>query len=98
MKKSFIYTFILIASLCFSLAKAQTKISVTNLQCEMLSNPEGIDAVQPRLSWQIKSDINDVKQTAYQIMVASTLENLNANKADLWDSGKVTSNESVNII
>ena len=79
-------------------AKAQTKISVTNLQCEMLNNPEGIDVVQPRLSWQIKSDVNDVKQTAYQILVASTLENLNANKADLWDSGKVTSNESVNII
>jgi alpha-L-rhamnosidase len=98
MKKSFLYTFILIASLCFSLAKAQTKISVINLQCEMLNNPEGIDVVQPRLSWQIKSDVNDVKQTAYQIMVASTLENLNANKADLWDSGKVTSNESVNII
>ncbi|PJJ08514.1 alpha-L-rhamnosidase [Flavobacterium sp. 1] len=98
MKKSFLYTFILIALLCFSLAEAQNKISVTNLQCEMLNNPEGIDVVQPRLSWQIKSDVNDVKQTAYQIMVASTLENLNANKVDLWDSGKVTSDESVNII
>jgi len=98
MKKTFLHTFILIASLCFSSAQAQNKISVTNLQCEMLNNPEGIDVVQPRLSWQIKSDVNDVKQTAYQIMVASTLENLNANKADLWDSGKVTSNESVNII
>jgi alpha-L-rhamnosidase len=98
MKKSFLHIFILIASLCFSLAQAQNKISVTNLQCEMLNNPEGIDVVQPRLSWQIKSDVNDVKQTAYQIIVASTLENLNANKADLWDSGKVTSNGSVNII
>jgi len=98
MKKSFLHIFILIASLCFSLAQAQNKISVTNLQCEMLNNPEGIDVVQPRLSWQIKSDVNDVKQTAYQIMVASTLENLNANKANLWDSGRVTSNESVNII
>jgi alpha-L-rhamnosidase len=98
MKKTFLYTFILIASFCFSLAQAQNKISVTNLQCEMLNNSEGIDVVQPRLSWQIKSDVNDVKQTAYQIMVASTLENLNANKADLWDSEKVTSNESVNII
>ncbi|MBC7847920.1 MAG: glycoside hydrolase family 78 protein [Flavobacterium sp.] len=98
MKKSFLYTFILIASLCFSLAQAQNKISVTNLQCEMLNNPEGIDVVQPRLSWQIKSDVNDVKQTAYQIIVASTLENLNVNKADLWDSGKVASNESINII
>jgi len=98
MKKSFLHTFILITSLCFSLAQAQHKISVTNLQCEMLTNPEGIDVVQPRLSWQIKSDVNDVKQTAYQIIVASTLENLNANKADLWDSGKVTSNESVNVV
>jgi alpha-L-rhamnosidase len=98
MKKTFLYTFILIASLCFSLAKAQSKISVTNLQCEMLNNPEGIDVLQPRLSWQIQSNGNDVKQTAYQILVSSTLENLNASKADLWDSGKVTSNESVNII
>lgn len=98
MKKTFLYTFILIASLCFSLAKAQNKISVTNLQCEMLNNPEGIDVLQPRLSWQINAEGNDVKQTGYQILVASTLENLNANKADLWDSGKVESNESVNII
>lgn len=98
MKKSFLYTFILIASLCFSLAQAQSKIRVTNLQCEMLNNPEGIDVVQPRLGWQIKSDVNDLKQAGYQIMVASTLENLNTNKADLWDSGKVESNESVNII
>lgn len=97
MKKSFLYT-ILMALLCFSLAEAQTKISVTNLQCEMLNNPEGIDVVQPRLSWQIKADENAVKQTAYQILVASSLENLNANKADLWDSGKVESNQSVHII
>ncbi|MEO8239520.1 MAG: family 78 glycoside hydrolase catalytic domain [Flavobacterium sp.] len=98
MKKTLLYTFLLIVLLCFSLAKAQNKISVTNLQTEMLNNPEGIDVVQPRLSWQIQSNENDVKQTAYQIIVASTLENLNANKADLWDSGKVENNESVNII
>ena len=97
MKKFFLHLTLIITLFTFS-AQAQTKISVTTLQCEMLNNPEGIDVVQPRLSWKIKSDVNDVKQTAYQIMVASTLENLNANKADLWNSGKVTSNESVNII
>lgn len=98
MKKSFLYTLILIASFCFISAKAQNKISVTNLQCEMLNNPEGIDVIKPRLSWQIQSAENDVKQTAYQILAASTLENLNSNKIDLWDSGEVASNESVNII
>lgn len=97
MKKFFLHLTLIITLFTFS-AQAQNKISVTNLQCEMLTNPEGIDVLKPRLSWQIKSDVNDVKQTAYQIMVASTLENLNTNKADLWDSGKVSSNESVNII
>ncbi len=87
--------FLVVAS--FS-AFAQKGISINNLQCEMLSNPEGIDVLQPRLSWQIQSDLNDIKQTAYQIVVASTLENLNTNNADLWDSGKVSSDESVNIV
>lgn len=96
MKKIVLHTFILLATLCFTLANAQNKISVTNLQCEMLNNPEGIDVIQPRLSWQIQSDVNDVKQTAYQILVASTLENLSVNKADLWDSGKVESNQTIN--
>jgi alpha-L-rhamnosidase len=98
MKKFFLHiTFIIITTISFS-AKAQNKISVTNLQCEMLNNPEGIDVLQPRLSWQINADVNDVKQTAYQILLASTLEKLNANNADLWDSGKIESNEAVNII
>ncbi|WP_140485524.1 glycoside hydrolase family 78 protein [Flavobacterium sp. GSA192] len=97
MKKFFLHLTLIITLLTYS-AQAQNKISVTNLQCEMLNNPEGIDVLKPRLSWQIKSDVNDVKQTAYQILVASTLENLNANQADLWDSGKVTSDNSVNVV
>jgi alpha-L-rhamnosidase len=98
MKKFFLHiTCIIIATISFS-AKAQNKISVTNLQCEMLNNPEGIDVLKPRLSWHINAEVNDVQQTAYQILVASTLEKLNANNADLWDSGKVNSDEAVNII
>ncbi|OXA81501.1 alpha-L-rhamnosidase [Flavobacterium aquidurense] len=97
MKKFLLHLTIIISLFTLS-AKAQNKISVTNLQSEMLNNPEGIDVLQPRLSWQINAEVNDVKQTAYQILVASTLEKLNANNADLWDSGKVESNEAVNII
>ncbi|PWB26228.1 glycoside hydrolase family 78 protein [Flavobacterium sp. HTF] len=97
MKKFFLHLTIIISLFTIS-AKAQSKISVVDLKCEMLNNPEGIDVLQPRLSWQIKADVNEVKQTAYHIIVASTLENLNTNNADLWDSGKVESNESVTII
>ncbi|WP_347052484.1 glycoside hydrolase family 78 protein [Flavobacterium olei] len=95
--KKFLHLTLIITLSAFS-AKAQNKISVNNLQCEMMNNPEGIDVLQPRLSWQIDANVNDVKQTAYQIIIASTQENLNANNADLWDSGKIESNESVNII
>jgi alpha-L-rhamnosidase len=98
MKKFFLHTtFIIITLISFS-AKAQNKISVTNLKCEMLTNPEGIDVLKPRLSWKIKAVVNDVKQTHYQILACSSLEKLNAGNADLWDSGKVQSDESVNVI
>src|SRR5260221_409796 len=46
---------------------AQTKID--NLQCEHLINPLGIDASQPRFSWQLKDQHNGTKQIAYQISI-----------------------------
>lgn len=97
MKKFFLHLTILISLFIIS-AKAQNKISVTDLKCEMLSNPEGIDVLQPRLSWKINANVNDVKQTSYQILASSSLEKLNAGNADLWDSGKVQSDASVNVI
>jgi alpha-L-rhamnosidase len=40
----------------------------------------------PRLSWEINSDIRGLKQKSYHILVASSLEKLNADNDDLWDS------------
>jgi len=97
MKKFFLHLTIIISLFTIS-AQAQNKISVTDLKCEMLNNPEGIDVLQPRLSWKIKANVNDVKQTSYQILASSSLEKLTAGNADLWDSGKVQSDASVNVI
>lgn len=60
-----------------------------NLRCEYLTNPVGIDVMQPRLSWWLESDRRGEKQTAYQILVASSAKELAADRGDLWDSGKV---------
>lgn len=65
------------------------------LTCEHLHDPLGIDATRPRLSWTIQSDRHGEVQTAYQVLVASTEELLASNKGDLWDSGKVASDQSV---
>jgi len=78
--------------------KVVVQISLQNTTCEMLVNPLGIDVVKPRFAWHIISGERNVMQTAYQILVASSLEKLNANEGDLWDSGKVGTQESIHVI
>ncbi|RNL89441.1 alpha-rhamnosidase [Sinomicrobium pectinilyticum] len=64
-------------------------IAITDLRCEMLTDPLGIDVVHPRLSWRLRPGKTGGHRTAYRIMVASTREKLENNEADLWDSGRV---------
>ncbi len=73
------------------------QIQVQNLRCEMLNNPLGIDVTQPRFSWQIASPQRNVQQLSYQIIVASSKEKLAADNGDLWNSGKVQSNQSIQV-
>ena len=85
-----------IAGLLMSCNK-QVTIQVTNLRCELLTNPQGIDDAAPRLSWEIGSEGRGIQQTAYRVLVASSLEKLNDGEGDLWDSQNVKSNTSVNV-
>ena len=73
---------------------------VRELRCENRENPLGVDVVKPRLSWIIKDTrqngvVRGQKQTAYQVLAASTLEILAEGKGDLWDSGKVASDQNI---
>ncbi len=67
----------------------------TDLACEQLRNPVGIDSVQPRLSWIVPGNGRGEAQTAYQVLVATSEKLLDSDKGDLWDSGKVASDQSV---
>ena len=67
---------------------------ITEIRTEQLVAPVGIDAPAPRLSWQITSTERNVMQTGYHILVSSSPEKLNKNEGDLWDSGKVQSEDS----
>lgn len=70
-------------------------ISVNDLRTEQLTNPLGLDVIQPRLSWRIHSEARDVRQTAYQVLVASSEALLQADSADVWNSGWVKSDQSI---
>jgi alpha-L-rhamnosidase len=69
----------------------------TRLRCESFTDPLAIDAARPRLSWIIHDDRRNAIQTAFQVQVASSARMLAADAADLWDSGKVASDQSVHV-
>ncbi|HUV04468.1 MAG TPA: family 78 glycoside hydrolase catalytic domain [Armatimonadota bacterium] len=77
--------------------QAAPKPSATHLLTEYLGNPLGIDVPQPRFSWQFVQDVRGARQSAYQIQVADSLDALKSGKANVWDSGKVFSSQTVNI-
>jgi alpha-L-rhamnosidase len=90
--------YIAIISIWFlSFSKVIAQISLQNTTCEMLENPLGIDVLKPRLAWHIISNERNVMQTAYQVLVSSSLEKLSANEGDLWDSGKLNTQESIHV-
>jgi alpha-L-rhamnosidase len=74
-----------------------TGISSTYLRCEYLTNPLGIDAAQPQMSWIVTSSERGQRQTAWQVLVASSPDALAADRGDLWDSGKVESSQTLHI-
>jgi len=70
----------------------------SSLRCESLTNPLGLDVSQPRLSWILPpSTRRGVQQSAFQILVASTPELLADAQGDLWDSGRIESDASIQV-
>lgn len=71
---------------------------LSHLRCEYLVNPHGIDETTPRLSWTVETKRRGARQVAYRLRVTSCPEKLAAGNADLWDSGRVESNQSTHLI
>jgi len=78
-------------------AAALAATTVADLRCDYAVNPLGVDSANPRLFWKLESDARDQRQTAYQILAASSEKNLAHDNDDLWDSGKVDSDETIQI-
>jgi len=70
---------------------------ISNLTCEYRENPTGIDITQPRFCWQMQTDRRGARQTAYQLLMANSPDHLTPDDADIWNSGKVMSDQSVHV-
>jgi alpha-L-rhamnosidase len=81
-------------------AQAAALVRPTQLRCEYLENPLGLDARQPRLGWVLAAENKNARslsQSAYQVLVASTPEKLARHEGDLWDSGRVASDQAAQV-
>ncbi len=72
-------------------------LKVDELTCQYQVNPKGVEALQPSLSWKLKSTQNNVMQKAYQILVAESALDLDKNIGQTWDSQKISTKQSIQI-
>lgn len=86
-----------IEQVCFTDYPSTILLAPIALCCEYLQQPLGIDIPRPRLSWQLRAAARGVGQAAYQVLVASSREQLANGIGDRWDSGIVASDDSVHI-
>jgi alpha-L-rhamnosidase len=70
---------------------------VNNLKCNFMTAPKGLEDRDPAFSWEIHSERRNVRQAAYQLLIASSPEGLAAGKADVWQGEMMSSGQSVNV-
>ena len=93
----FVIGFLLSCSYAGYAEAAQQNLHPVTLKCDSLPSPLGIDDERPSFSWQVEGP-GTARQTAYRIEVSTNAGLLQDGHADVWDSGKVTSSESLNAV
>ncbi|WP_432714482.1 family 78 glycoside hydrolase catalytic domain [Pedobacter sp.] len=81
----------------FTIPVFAQQLSITDLTCEYRNNPQGIETLSPALSWKLKSTQREVKQTAFQVLVADNPSALAKDKGNIWDSQKVSTAQSIQL-
>jgi alpha-L-rhamnosidase len=79
------------------LPRAIAETGPVELRTDDLATPLGIDDPAPRLSWQLHDPARGARQQAYEVLVASSEDLLAQEKPDVWDSGRIESDASLNI-
>ena len=81
----------------YSPIKRRLMLTPTDLRCEYLENPLGIDRIPPHLSWSLESKKRGSRQTAYRILVAESEEGILAGEGIMRDSGKIESDQTSHV-
>jgi hypothetical protein len=76
---------------------ARAALTPVDLCCDYVVDPIGVDSNAPRLFWKLASTANGERQTAYEILAASSAKKLARGEGNLWASGKIVSDETIQI-
>lgn len=79
-------------------AAVPPKPSAQHLLTEWLQNPLGIDTPEPGFSWRLVQDVRGARQTAYRVQVADSAQALQSGKPVIWDSGRVASDRTSDVV
>ncbi len=97
MNKILSITLIIVVGIINFSCQNNTPNLIQDLKCEYVVNPIGIENSSPRLSWIYTSPEGGSRQSAYQILAASDPNILNKAQGDLWDTGKIPNDQSIQI-
>ena len=92
-----ITVFFLFLMLTCMYSPCHAKITAGHLTCEYYTKPVAIDHQIPKLGWIIQSDEYGITQSAYRIMVADDIGLLAGDSGNIWDSGKIDSDRSIQV-
>ena len=87
----------LVAALGWVARGAESPLAPASLRCEFEESPQAVDTPHPGLSWKLESAARNQRQSTYQILVASSAALLAQDTGDLWDSGRVATNQTIEI-
>jgi hypothetical protein len=90
----------LFAAFCLGLLPrpgAAQSLEVSQLRCDYQPHPLAVQTPAPALSWELQSARRNVRQTAYQVLVADSRQLLAQNRGNVWDSGKTPSAASIQV-
>ena len=78
-------------------ASCGSRIHLINPTVEMQDGSMPLATAEPRFSWQYEARVENVRQTSYRIVVASSEEKVRRGEGDLWDSKTVDTNQMLYI-
>ena len=98
MKKIYYSILSMVLACAFTACQDSSLLTVDDLKCELLESPLAIDNTSPHFSWKMTGKQNGAASTAYQILVATDLDKLNEQDADLWNSDKVADTDVISVV